>query len=120
PPRASTAGTGRWPTSRKACRSCVTTGRLCSCRSPVQTPPPRGPSPRATPQRVRQALRAREARDAGDRYTRLQPRDVPPGGARLAVARPYGQATMVGVAQLAERQVVVLDVAGSNPVAHPT
>jgi hypothetical protein len=26
---------------------------------------------------------------------------------------------MVGVAQLAERQVVVLDVAGSNPVAHP-
>jgi hypothetical protein len=27
---------------------------------------------------------------------------------------------MVGVAQLAERQVVVLDVAGSNPVAHPS
>jgi hypothetical protein len=27
---------------------------------------------------------------------------------------------MVGVAQLVERQVVVLDVAGSSPVAHPT
>ena len=26
---------------------------------------------------------------------------------------------MVAVAQLAERQVVVLDVAGSNPVGHP-
>jgi hypothetical protein len=26
---------------------------------------------------------------------------------------------MVGVAQLVERQVVVLDVAGSSPVAHP-
>ena len=26
---------------------------------------------------------------------------------------------MVGVAQLAERQVVVLDVVGSNPIAHP-
>lgn len=26
---------------------------------------------------------------------------------------------MVDVAQLAERQVVVLDVAGSSPVAHP-
>ena len=26
---------------------------------------------------------------------------------------------MVGVAQLAERQVVVLDVVGSNPTAHP-
>src|SRR6185437_14601083 len=63
--------------------------------------------------------RARLTRDGGDRYTRLQPRDVLPGSARVAVARPYGQATMVGVAQLAERQVVVLDVAGSNPVAHP-
>ena len=69
---------------------------------------------------VRPALPAREARGHEDRYTRLQPRDVPPGSARLAVARPFGQATMVGVAQLAERQVVVLDVAGSNPVAHPT
>ena len=28
-------------------------------------------------------------------------------------------AAMVGVAQLAERQVVVLDVVGSNPIAHP-
>lgn len=27
---------------------------------------------------------------------------------------------MVGVAQLVERQVVALKVAGSNPVAHPT
>lgn len=26
---------------------------------------------------------------------------------------------MVGIAQLAERQVVVLDVAGSSPVTHP-
>ena len=26
---------------------------------------------------------------------------------------------MVGVAQLAERQVVVLDVVGSSPIAHP-
>jgi hypothetical protein len=26
---------------------------------------------------------------------------------------------MVGIAQLAERQVVVLDVVGSNPTAHP-
>jgi hypothetical protein len=29
------------------------------------------------------------------------------------------QAAMVGVAQLVEHQVVVLGVAGSNPVAHP-
>ncbi len=28
-------------------------------------------------------------------------------------------AVMVGVAQVVERQVVVLDVAGSSPVAHP-
>ena len=27
---------------------------------------------------------------------------------------------MVGVAQLVERRVVVADVAGSSPVAHPT
>ena len=27
---------------------------------------------------------------------------------------------MVGVAQLVERQIVVLDVAGSSPVAHPS
>ena len=27
--------------------------------------------------------------------------------------------TMVGVAQLAERRVVVADVAGSSPVTHP-
>lgn len=26
---------------------------------------------------------------------------------------------MVGIAQLVERQIVVLDVAGSSPVAHP-
>ncbi len=29
-------------------------------------------------------------------------------------------AWMAGIAQLAERQVVVLDVAGSSPVARPT
>jgi hypothetical protein len=29
-------------------------------------------------------------------------------------------AAMVGVAQLAERQVVVLDVVGSNPIVHPS
>jgi hypothetical protein len=28
-------------------------------------------------------------------------------------------AVMVGVAQLAERQVVVLDVVGSSPIVHP-
>jgi hypothetical protein len=28
-------------------------------------------------------------------------------------------AAMVGVAQLAERQVVVLDVVGSSPIVHP-
>ncbi len=29
------------------------------------------------------------------------------------------EAVMVGVAQLAERQVVVLDVVGSSPIVHP-
>ena len=33
---------------------------------------------------------------------------------------PLSTALMVGVAQLAEHQVVALVVAGSNPVAHPT
>ena len=34
--------------------------------------------------------------------------------------RQAATAVMVGVAQLAERQVVVLDVTGSNPVVHPS
>ena len=31
----------------------------------------------------------------------------------------YKLINMVGIAQLAERQIVVLDVAGSSPVIHP-
>src|SRR6266576_546138 len=87
----SACATERLPRSGRACRSSGTTGRRCSCRSQVRTRRPRGRSRLGTPQRirrvrrVRRALRAREARDAGDRYTRLQPRDVPPGSARLAV-----------------------------------
>ena len=43
-----------------------------------------------------------------------------PPGQRAFCCRPaVRRTTMVGVAQLVERQVVVLDVAGSNPVAHP-
>ena len=41
-------------------------------------------------------------------------------GQRVRCRRAVRWVTMVGVAQLAERQVVVLDVAGSNPVADPT
>jgi hypothetical protein len=37
----------------------------------------------------------------------------------LHAAARHADAAMVGVAQLAERQVVVLDVVGSNPIAHP-
>ena len=43
-----------------------------------------------------------------------------PGMLRRLPGRFGRPATMVGVAQLAERQVVVLDVVGSNPIAHPT
>ena len=42
---------------------------------------------------------------------------LPKAARRALTQAPH--AAMVGVAQLAERQVVVLDVEGSSPFAHP-
>ena len=39
--------------------------------------------------------------------------------ARVLLSPAAKLMTMVGVAQLAERQVVVLDVVGSSPITHP-
>ena len=60
---ASTAGTGRWRTSGRACRNSGTTGRRCSCRSPARTRRPRGRSRRGTPSRCRPARPTRRTRD---------------------------------------------------------
>ena len=52
------------------------------------------------------------------RYTRSS-RAMPCGVARVLLSPVARLMTMVGVAQLAERQVVVLDVVGSSPITHP-
>ena len=67
--RPSTAGTGRWRTSRRACRSCGTTAKPSSCRSRARIPRPRGRSPRGTPRRDRPVPRPCDTRWPGDRYT---------------------------------------------------
>jgi oligoribonuclease (3'-5' exoribonuclease) len=112
--RPSAATTARWPTSRRASRSCATTARPSSC-------------PARPRQRHRQGDRASTAaRSPGPR----PPRRRPPGpdyrfrrsrGPVLDFSRPrVRRGRMVGVAQLVERRVVVADVAGSSPVTHPT
>ena len=47
-PRPSAATTARWPTSRRASRSCATTARPSSCPSPARTAPRPRRSRRAT------------------------------------------------------------------------
>ena len=110
--RPSAATTARWPTSRRASRSCATTARPSSCPRPARTATRRGRSPRSTAARS-PACRWRPVAERGYRFrgTRLTP---------LHSCRPRdSRGRMVGVAQLVERRVVVADVAGSSPVTHP-
>ena len=109
-PRPSAATTGRWPTSRRASRSCATTGRPSSCRPP-------GPT----------ATRARSiaARHGGSLTGK--PGTAPPDAETHGLTRLHFspvpvtvRSLMVGVAQLVEHRVVVARVAGSSPVTHPS
>src|SRR3569833_2283928 len=112
--------TGRWPTSSSRPGSWPTTGRPCARPSPAPTTPRRRRRPAMWWRRSRRCWRPARPRVASPtrrprrRAERLRYRSSGSSD------RPRGRRrAMVGVAQLVERQVVILDVAGSSPVTHP-
>ena len=109
--RPSAATTGRWPTSRRASRSCATTARRSSCRRPGPTATRRRRWPPSTAARSPGSPDRPRWRRHGFRGRAQDPSRLLSGLARRGL--------MVGVAQLVERRVVVADVAGSSPVIHP-
>ena len=102
PPRA--WRTARWPTSTSPSASCSTTAAPLSCRRPAPRP---ARSPLWPTSSVSNRPRRREL-------------IRPPGTQAVSINVAADRlAAMVAVVQLVERQVVILDVAGSSPVSHP-
>ena len=99
-------------------RSCATTARRSSCRSP-------GPT-RQTGQGDRRRSVAASAKPRSRALARParppEPRARAPSRTRYTFSRPVrsqAMTGMVGIAQLVEHLVVVQGVAGSSPVTHP-
>ena len=129
------AGTAPSPTSGRASRSCGTTARRSSyrhqgrtrqrhARSPRDGRSAPRPGPRASRYPLAPAILAISANPVllRERFPVCFRCRVGYDRASLPVragAGWSGQAAMVGVAQLVERQVVVLDVVGSSPIVHP-
>ena len=95
--RPSAATTVRWPTSRRASRSCATTATPSSC--------PR-PAPTATPLARSRPATAAPSRGSAHRPLRCGDRH-PLGLQSFRSPAPLPGSCMVGVAQLVEHRVVV-------------